>query len=316
MFLVHFFFYHKKRFTMDSRTITSIDLGSNSYRVLQYDCFKKETIGEFEATVGLADGLSKTGLISNDAIERVVDAIKKSIQKLNFDPEKAVAVTTHAMRKAKNSSEVIERLQKVTGILFQVINGEIEAELTLLAMKFALKRENIEAKKFFLLDIGGGSTELIYSTDEKKILKSFPFGIVTLSQAMDKQEELERLKKEVESFLSPIDTKEAIFLSTAGTPTTLAALKNGLRYATYDKTIVNGTTLNKEEVVQRKSYLQSLVKEELIKEVGSGRDDYIAAGISIYLLFFEALNIEISSVFDDGLREGVAINSCEKLIEY
>lgn len=301
---------------MENPVITAIDLGSNSYRVLQYDCITKQTVGEFEATVGLADGLSKTRLISSSAVERVIEAVNQSIRKLEFDPKKAVAVTTHAMRKAKNSLEVIENLQKVTGILFQVINGEIEAELTLLAMKYALKRENIAVKKFFLLDIGGGSTELIYSFGEEKILKSFPFGIVTLSQAVDKKTELERLKKELDSFLVDLDTQEAIFLSTAGTPTTLAALKNGLHYATYDKAIVNGTTLNKKEVEQRKFYLQSLSKEELIKEVGSGRDDYIDSGITIYLLFFEALKIENSIVFDDGLREGVAINSCEKLFEY
>lgn len=300
---------------MQSSSITTIDLGSNSYRVLQYDCLKNISIGEFETTVGLADGLSATKKISDEAIQRVIKAINKSKEKLQFDPTQVVAVTTHAMRKALNSKEVIKILQEKTGVLFQVIDGEFEAKLTLLAMKYALKREKIKTNKFFLLDIGGGSTELIYSDSKNEILKSFSYGIVTLSQSSDKIKELEMFQKEVEKFITPIDTKEAIFISTAGTPTTLAALKHGLNYKTYDKTIVNGTRLDQKEVLQRKKYLQNLSKEQLIQEVGSGRDDYIDAGISIYLLFFKILGIQESIVFDDGLREGVAINYCQKTIE-
>lgn len=301
---------------MGSSEVTTIDLGSNSYRVLKYDCKKNKTVGEFETTVGLADGLSKTQKISHEAVKRVISAIKKSIEKLQFDPTRVVAVTTHAMRKALNSKEVIEKLQNETGVLLQIIDGDIEAKLTLLAMKYALKREQIIADKFFLLDIGGGSTELIYSCDEKEVLKSFSYGIVTLSQSKNKIKELEEFQKEIRTFLKPLEKKGALFISTAGTPTTLAALKNGLNYQTYDKTIVNGTRLDKEEIKKRKVYLKSLPKEKLIEEVGSGRDDYIDAGISIYLLFFETLDIEESIVFDDGLREGVAINYCEKLISF
>jgi exopolyphosphatase / guanosine-5'-triphosphate,3'-diphosphate pyrophosphatase len=299
---------------MDSSNITAIDLGSNSYRVLKYDCIQNKTVAEFETTVGLADGLSKTQKISDEAVFRVLNAIHKSIETLQFDPTKAVAVTTHAMRKALNSYKVIQKLQEQTGVLFQIIDGDTEAKLTLLAMKHALKREKIKADKFFLLDIGGGSTELIYCQGDKEVVKSFSYGIVTLSQSYDKQQELQKFQVELELFLESLDKTDVIFISTAGTPTTLAALKNGLNYKTYDKTIVNGTRLDKEEVIKRKEYLQALSKEQLIKEVGSGRDDYIDAGISIYLLFFEVLGIRESIVFDDGLREGVAINSCTKIL--
>ena len=147
---------------MELNIITSIDLGSNSFRVLQYECNSGKTIGEFETTVGLADGLSKTGKVSDEAVTRVINAIDKSLQKLHYEPKKAIAVTTHAMRKANNSQEVIQKLHETTGILFKIIDGNTEARLTLLAMKYALKREKLEADKFFLLDIGGGSTELIY----------------------------------------------------------------------------------------------------------------------------------------------------------
>jgi exopolyphosphatase/guanosine-5'-triphosphate,3'-diphosphate pyrophosphatase len=296
---------------MKTSQVTAIDLGSNSYRVLQFDCNTKKTIGEFETTVGLADGLQKSGKISDEAIKRVVDAIAKSIEKLNFDPTKAVAVTTHAMRKASNAKEVLQSLKQKTQISFEIIDSTTEATLTLLAMKEALKRENLASNSFFLLDIGGGSTELIYATKTKQKIKSFSFGIVTLAQTAQKKQKLQEFEKEIKSFIASCDIEEnTLFVSTAGTPTTLAALSQGLNYQTYDKNIVNGTILKKNEILERKEYLSRLSKEELIFEVGSGRDDYIDTGISIFLLFFEALKKESTVVFDDGLREGVALKSC------
>jgi exopolyphosphatase/guanosine-5'-triphosphate,3'-diphosphate pyrophosphatase len=294
------------------KSVTSIDLGSNSFRVLKIDCKTKATLGEYEQTVGTADGLSKTGNISKQALQRVVDAVKKSIQVVDYVPQEAVAVTTHALRAAKNSKEVIADIQERTGVVFNIIDGKKEASLTLLAMQYALKREKLPDDKFILLDIGGGSTELIIFDNGESFIKSFSYGIVTLSQSEDKEKDFSIFKKEVELFLSDcgLETASYGFLSTAGTPTTVAALKHGLNYQTYDKTIVNGTTLTLDEVKQIQKKLNSYSKEELVFNVGTGREDYIDTGMSIYELFFEVLKKQTSIVFDDGLREGVAIDYC------
>ena len=66
--------------------VTSIDLGSNSFRVLKFDCKSKKSIAEFDTTVGTADGLSQTGNISKEALSRVIVAIKKSIEVVDYDP--------------------------------------------------------------------------------------------------------------------------------------------------------------------------------------------------------------------------------------
>ncbi len=292
--------------------VVSIDLGSNSFRALKMDCKTKKTLGEYEQTVGTADGLSKTGNISNEALNRIVDAVKKSIEIVDYEPKNAVAVTTQALRVAKNSKEIIKQIQKQTGVRFNIIDGEKEARLTLLAMQYALKRENLPDERFILLDIGGGSTELIIFNEGSSFIKSFPYGIVTLSQSLDKGRDFKLLKDEVKEFLkdSHIETSDYAFLSTAGTPTTVAALKHGLDYQTYDKEIVNGTTLTLDEVKQIQKKLNSCSKDELIFKVGTGREDYIDTGMSIYELFFEVLEKDISIVFDDGLREGVAIEHC------
>ena len=86
-----------------SQEIVSVDLGSNSFRVLKYDYINHKIISEYNEVVGMADGLIDTGLISFEAQQRVVNAILHSVQIINYDPKNAVCVTTAAMRKASNN---------------------------------------------------------------------------------------------------------------------------------------------------------------------------------------------------------------------
>lgn len=223
-----------------------------------------------------------------------------------------VAVTTQAMRVAKNNVKVVEKIKVATGITFQIIDGEKEANLTLLAIEYALKREKFSSDEFLLLDIGGGSSELIVVSHKEQFAKSFPFGIVTLTQSKNQKEDFASLQAEVEQFLKngKVDTTNFQFISTAGTPTTICAVFLGMDYETYDKTKVNGTKLYLSDVCKIQQEFQNLSEEELKQKVGTGRTAYINTGVEIFKLFFEILNKEYSIVFDDGLREGVAIDFC------
>jgi exopolyphosphatase/guanosine-5'-triphosphate,3'-diphosphate pyrophosphatase len=292
--------------------ITSIDLGSNSFRVLIYDCKKHICLGEFERSVGTADGLEQTGIISQAAIDRIVDAINNSIQKLHYTPQKAIARTTQAMRKATNSNEVIKYIKEQTSVEFQIIEPVEEARLTLLAVIYALKRHNLNDKKFVLVDIGGGSTELIIKDRFKIYKKSFDIGIVTLTQTPNKDDVLQEYKVKIEDFVNSynLNFDEFDFISTAGTPTTIAALKLGMNYSTYDKHKINGTTVTLNDLRDCIDIFNINTPQYLEELVGSGRKEYIITGIEIYETIFKILNKTSSRVFDDGLREGIAINSC------
>lgn len=296
--------------------VTTIDLGSNSFRVLKYDCLNNETLAEYNEVVGLADGLSHTQRISNEALQRVIKAIKDSSKKLNYDPSKAVCVTTAAMRLAQNSSEVLSYFKEQTGANFEIIDGKEEARLTLLAVQYALKREKINSSKFILLDIGGGSTEIIINDSEDFISHSFNFGIVTLTQKYDNYEDLNKElhshKKEIRNFLdeNSVDTRDFIFVATAGTPTTIAAIKLGQDFFHYDKDAVNGTKVKIKDLDECLELFRNSSTSTITKLVGRGRVEFIEVGIFIYKAIFEALDKKESIVLDDGLREGVAINSC------
>ena len=149
--------------------------------------------------------------------------------------------------------------------------------------------------------------------------KSFDLGIITLAQKSSNTEELlqflEIKKEEMKKFILSLnmDLKDFQFVATAGTPTTVAAVKLGLNFASYDRALVNGTSLTLNELDSFLKLFRTLNNKEILELVGTGRGDYIESGVFIYRAFYEILNKNISIVFDDGLREGVAINEAIKL---
>lgn len=195
-----------------NQEIVTIDLGSNSFRVLKYDCKNHKIISEYNEVVGMADGLVDTGIISKEAMARVIKAISHSIEVINYNPQDAICVTTAAMRKASNNKEVLKYFKDEIDADFSIIDGNEEARLTLLAVKYALKREKINSEKFVLLDIGGGSTEIIVNTNDTYKAHSFDFGIVTMTQKFlnhgDLHDDLENKKSEIKAFLNSLNIKD------------------------------------------------------------------------------------------------------------
>ncbi len=295
----------------------AIDLGSNTLRVLEYECSSGTQTAEFEKVVKTADGLAQHGLINHDAVKRVISAIQEAQKQIDFSASVVRAVTTEAVRRAVNSDEVLAQIKKETGVHFDIISGDEEARLTLLAVKHRLSVLQDTSERFVLIDIGGGSTELIFHYEKETISKSFPVGIVTIAQTYETLEKIEKVlpqeMAEMQLFCDHIykdKGKITTFVATAGTPTTVAAMKLGQNYETYDASKINGTSLGIDELDVYLKKLLSMPFEERERAVGTGRSDLIAAGILIYKQLFRLLGFESCIVIDDGLREGVAIEAC------
>jgi len=297
----------------------AIDLGSNSFRVLEYDCKTKKKVSLFEKVVKTADGLAEHGFINNEATIRVIDAINEAKKHIDFSDTTIKAVTTEAVRRASNSVEVLKQIKTATAVDFEVITGEKEARLTLLAVENRLKKLCYASDTFVLIDIGGGSTELIFHYGEKTFSKSFQVGIVTIAQSYENLKNIEKALP-VEMLDMRMFCAEMIatkgrpnsFVATAGTPTTVAAMKLGFNYENYDASKINGTSLKKEELDDYLKILLAMPFEEREIAVGTGRSDLIAAGILIYKQLYTLLEFNECVVVDDGLREGVALDACEK----
>ena len=295
----------------------AIDLGSNTLRVIEYDCETKKSTYSFEKIVKTADGLAEFGFINSNAVCRVINAIQQVQMKIDFEGKELRAVTTESLRRASNAAEVLIEIEEVTGVKFEIISGEVEAALTLKAVEHRLMKLQHASESFVLVDIGGGSTELIFQYKNEVISKSFPIGIVTMAQKYKSLENIEKaLPKEMfalqmfcaEMYVTKKQPKA--FVATAGTPTTIAAMKLGFNYETYDATKINGTLLQKEELDFYLKKLLSLSFNEREIAVGTGRSDLIAAGILIYKQIFMLLEFNQCIIIDDGLREGVALEMC------
>jgi len=298
----------------------AIDLGSNTLRVVQINCKSMKIINEYEKIVKTADGLAQHGLINGEATTRVISAIKEAKEKLDFTSDTVKAVTTEAVRRAKNSDDVLLQIKKETGVAFEIISGEEEARLTLSAVKHRLSKLQYASDSFVLVDIGGGSTELIFHYENEVIAKSFPVGIVTIAQSYETLDSIQKaLPKEmlkIQMFCAEVyATKGKVnsFVATAGTPTAVAAMKLGQTYTTYDAKKINGTSLEIKELDFYLKKLLSLPFEERELAVGTGRSDLIAAGILIFKQLYSMLEFDTCVVIDDGLREGVAIEACSSL---
>ena len=295
----------------------AIDLGSNTLRVLEYDCENDKHISGYEKMVKTADGLAEYGVINDAAVERIIFAIEEAKKQLGLTYDEVKAVTTESVRRASNAEEVLSKIKQNTGISFEIISGDEEARLTLLAVKHRLAKLHYASNSFVLIDIGGGSTELIFSYPDKVISKSFPVGIVTIAQTYKDlgsiEESLSKEMLEMQMFCSEIyasHEKVNSFVATAGTPTTVAAMKLGQTYACYNPKKINGTSIIKQELDFYLRKLLGMPFDEREVTVGVGRSDLIAAGILIYKQLFDIVEFESCIVIDDGLREGVALDHC------
>jgi exopolyphosphatase/guanosine-5'-triphosphate,3'-diphosphate pyrophosphatase len=296
----------------------SIDLGSNTFRCIEYDC-ETGTFGrDFERIVKTADGMHETGRISEPAIARIVAALKEADRIYGFEKQKVRAVTTAAMRMAENSEEVLRRIGKEGGVAFEVIDAKQEADFSLLAVAHRLKALKIPSDSFVLIDIGGGSSEVIFNQHGTVRSRSFPLGIVTVAQQCDGPGEV---RSYLHNALQPVREyaneyyeqhgRPELLVATAGTPTTMAAFLQGMTYENYDVGRINGFTLGAEDCQKALEGLMALDDAERIRYVGAGRETLIVAGVVIVQMFYELLGFEEAIVIDDGVREGVAISYCK-----
>ena len=305
-------------------SVVAIDLGSNTCRAVEYDCTTGAFGREFERIVKTADRMHETGRIADDAVERVIDALIAADELFDLKNTPYHAVTTAAMRMAANSDAVLSRIAQETGIRFEIIDAEREAFFAMTAVRARLAKLGMDTESLCLIDIGGGSTEVIFYENGRSVSKSFPIGIVTVAQQCEDPGEIrtfvqQRLLRDVYIFVDTyIITKGGrprTFVTTAGTPTTIAAFLQGMTYDSYDPAKINGYRLTKPACEQALQALLEMSEMERTLYVGVGREALIVAGVVIVELFYEVLDYNTSVVIDDGVREGVAIAYCEDRLQ-
>ncbi|MCL9820032.1 phosphatase [Helicobacter sp. 14348-15] len=297
-----------------------IDLGSNSLRGIRMNTHY-EVLGEYEAVVRSAEGLSESGKICNAALERIILGLQNLKKALKIKPQdKIIALTTQAMRQATNSQEVLEIIAQKTQITFQIIKGEEEAYITSLAPQRSIKKlaqinPKYQKDCFVIVDMGGASSEFIFCAQNGITAKSFEIGIV---QSKDKYKTLENFISHKDKITAPIiefinkqHNKPKFLVANSGTPTMVCALKMGLK--SYDSKKVFGKVLKVEDFKEELRKFETLSNEEKENLVGILKADVVPFGIMLFLFFMEILGFKECLIIDEGVREGAAILGIDKI---
>lgn len=322
----------------DGNIYAAIDLGTNNCRLLVARPAPGgfEVIDAFSRTVGLGENLSKTGALSEAAMERAVNALKVCAGKIQRDKATHVrAIATEACRLASNGDEFIARVEKETGIHFDIIAAGEEAAL---AAAGCAALADPTCENVLVFDIGGGSTELVWLdlkercevTGQPRIVAwtSLPCGVVTLtdmfhlgnerytdeSVGMELYNEMvayvrKRLRDSGadETFAARPDGEPAHLLGTSGTVTTVAGMALGLKK--YDRTKVDGTWLHLDLVRQVSHRVAKMSRAARARHpcIGADRAEFIVAGCAILEAVRDLWPCDRLRVADRGLREGILI---------
>jgi exopolyphosphatase / guanosine-5'-triphosphate,3'-diphosphate pyrophosphatase len=306
------------------RTYGAIDLGTNNCRLL----IARPTSGgftvidAFSRIVRLGEGLSITGALSEDAMDRAVAALAVCADKLkrrNVSLSRSVA--TEACRRATNGAEFAERVRQETSILLDIIEPAEEARLAVLGCHKLLEPGDGPA---LIFDIGGGSTELVLVDQEQGTPRirawwSAPWGVVSLTESEGKEalegpdrllaykRMRERARRAFSNFATMLpERREGIrLLGTSGTVTTLASVH--LALPVYDRRAVDGLHVPIGAMREISAMIAEMDFEErsALPCIGDDRADMVVAGCAILEAIIEIWPAENLGVADRGIREGI-----------
>lgn len=300
------------------KRVAGIDIGTNTVLMLiaDYQNKKIRRIAENYGVARLGEDLDKNGFIKREAIDRTKEILLKNYQLcLDYKVEKIIAVGTSALRDATNSKDVLEELNSVIKTDIQVISGNQEA-----ALSFVGTVNN--TVNSLVIDIGGGSTELIIGTGSTILEKvSLQMGAVRMTERYFNRNH----PPSIDSIRTSEDTLNRMLSETkftnlysktyavAGTATTLATTALGLKDSQVDK--VNGHILNFEDLCRIYDLYNTSSLDEIISKYGvqPGRADLILAGALIMKTIAQFYSIKEIIVSSHGLRYGILLNFFKKM---
>ncbi|SPF80347.1 Ppx/GppA phosphatase family protein [Pseudoprimorskyibacter insulae] len=323
----------------------ALDLGTNSCRMLiaQPNGSQFHVVDSFSKSVQLGAGLEKTGQLSRASMGRTIAALRICQQKIKRHKVKRMRlVATEACRRARNSREFIKRVRRETGLQLEIIQPEEEARLAVISCAPLV---STKTEQLLVVDIGGGSTELVWidlssvprHDRPRAIMRlhagfhtidspfpaakvvdwiSVPLGVATLrDQFADVEDDAARYAlmswffEENLSEFAPykdVQAREGFqIVGTSGTVTTVAASHLGLKR--YDRTKVDGLRMTSDQIeaVIERYLAMGPVGRRKDPRIGQDRHALIMSGSAILQALLRCWPTDRLSVADRGLREGL-----------
>lgn len=300
-----------------------IDVGTNSTRLLVADVDGGVSPLERRSTVTrLGRGVDLSGHLAHEAIEDVCAAIGGYVEILEeLGAETVEVIATSAVRDADNGGAFVAELRERFALSARVLDGEEEARLTYLGAT----SEAPPSEPTLVVDIGGGSTELIVGTgSEISFHDSLQAGVVRhsercISSDPPTAEELEALATDVRGLIKDsigegVEARRGI--AVAGTPTSLAAVVMELE--PYDPSRVHGHVLALPAIQVILSRLASLPLAERVEVAGlhPDRAPTIVAGVVILVETMRAFDLEEITVSEHDILYGTALAAAQNPSTY
>ena len=312
--------------TDNNRIIAAIDLGTNSVHMVvvrvEPNLPSFSIIGKEKETVRLGDRDIETGNLKPEIMERTITALSRfqEIAK-TLDAEAVIAVATSAVREAPNGRDFLCRIKEKLNLDVDLISGEEEARRIYLGVLSGMEFHN---QPRIIIDIGGGSTELISGdSHEERCLTSSKVGAVRLTSELITTDPISdnefrylqayargMIERAVEEVLGSINFGEQIYLvGTSGTIETLASIhardKLGLSPST-----LNGYNFTLQDLREWVSRLRKMTNTERtsIPAMPERRSEVILAGAVILQEAMTLLGVESITTCERALREGVIVD--------
>ncbi|HEY5973779.1 MAG TPA: Ppx/GppA phosphatase family protein [Geobacteraceae bacterium] len=309
---------------MKKPRLAAIDIGTNSIRCIVVEVDAKRTfriLDDERVPVRLGEGLHASGEIAAAAWQRAIEALgrlKKIID--GFGVEAIEAVATSAVRKAANGAAFIDTVKKEIGLSIQVISGDEEAELAALS---ALNNFDLEGTRQLLVDIGGGSLELILTIGQHtEEIYSLELGAVYLTETFLAGQDpipalsCKNLRRHVRKTLKNIFANEPLsvpsIIGSGGTITAIAAMTAASRKEAYDS--VHGYEVLRSDIVHLLAMLErkSLKERRAISGLNPERADIIVAGVLVIDELMSFCQANLLRINERGIREGLILRGLHR----
>ena len=321
----------------------ALDLGTNSCRMLiaQPRGSQFQVVDSFSKTVQLGAGLEASGRLGRASMGRTIQALRICQKKIEKHGVKRLRlVATEACRRARNGRDFMRQIKRETGLVVEIIAAEEEARLAVISCAPLVLPQT---EQLLVVDIGGGSTELVWidlsavipedrpraimrlhagfhvqgPTDARVVdWISVPLGVATLKdQFADVDDDAARFAlmswffEENLSSFSPYNAAQPRagfqIIGTSGTVTTVAASFLGLRR--YDRAKVDGLVMTSDQIdfVIRDFLLLGPEGRRNDPRIGRDRHTLIMSGAAILQALMRIWPTDKLSVADRGLREGL-----------
>jgi exopolyphosphatase/guanosine-5'-triphosphate,3'-diphosphate pyrophosphatase len=302
-----------------AKRVAVIDVGTNSTRLLIADV-SGDAVEEVErqtTVTRLGRGVDVSGQLSSGGVERVCETVASYValhQELGAEEVRTIA--TSAVRDASNGEAFVAELRERFALSAEVLDGAEEARLTYLGATAGRPPTD----PTLVVDIGGGSTELVIGTgSEITFSKSLQVGVVRQSERRISSDppaavELDALAGEIEASLDEAIAKRPeahanAGIGVAGTPTSLAAIE--LELDPYDPERVHGHELAFPAVQKMLARLATvpLAERGAITGLHSDRAPTIVAGVVILIEVMRAFGLEQITVSENDILHGAAIEA-------